>query len=97
MSYKITSQIKSSIIIAMFALGFVACQDHKNDDSKKVDNHILGLASPIRLKFDSTTVYLTDYFPEKSGFEKIEWNGKTWTADSAGILLLTGKAQCTAC
>ncbi len=53
---------------------------------KKVEytSHILGLASPIQLNFDSTLVYLTDYFPDAAGIEKIELEGTFYKADNAG-------------
>ncbi len=53
---------------------------------KKADytSHILGLASPIQLNFDSTLVYLTDYFPDAAGIEKIELEGTFYKADNAG-------------
>lgn len=81
------------LILCIFSLLMGTCKSkEEKTQATRNDSYIQGLASPIRLKFDSTEVYMTDYFPETSGIEKIEWNGQIWKADSSGILRLTGSA-----
>lgn len=71
----------------------MACNHQNADHSKKstYQNHISGLASPIRLKFDSTQVLLGDYFLDPKKIEKIEFEGQTLTTDSAGHLVIKQK------
>lgn len=88
--------MKKSIIhiLAIFSLLLVACSDKKESSQANTEaDHIQGLASPIRLKFDSSGVNMVDYFPNAKDIEKIEWNGKEWSVDSLGIVLLTGSAS----
>jgi len=79
---------KIALILVLAALGWTACVP----GNKKITsgNALQGLASPIRLQLDTTRVWLTDYFPDAAGIESILWNGITWQADSAGMLILTG-------
>lgn len=81
-------------LLSFVALLVLASCNEQNSASKKdapVD-YIQGLASPIRLKYDTTLVYMTDYFVNPDEIEKIEWNGRQWKTDTSGILKLTGKA-----
>jgi glycosidase len=81
------------LIIGFFSIMIAGCSEQQKPTSKQSDaDYIQGLATPVRLKFDSTLVYLTDYFPDAGQVGKISWNGAEWKADTSGMLLLTGKA-----
>lgn len=82
--------------ILFFALLSVLFHSCTNDQSKpattsEYKNYITGLASPIRLKFDSTTVFLGDYFTDVNGIEKIEFSGQEIHADGTGKIVIKQK------
>lgn len=87
--------MKRVYLLFLFACLFiVACDDNKPEDKSlqpKGKSHIAGLASPVRLMFDSTTVVLGDYFPDASKVEKATITGCNVMMDKAkGTLLITG-------
>jgi glycosidase len=75
-----------TVIIALLA----ACVAGKKDIQMPFE--MQGLASPIRLQLDTTRVLLTDYLPDPSKIESVQWNGRPWTADSTGMVTLLGAA-----
>lgn len=71
---------------------FNACHERSvQQHTSTSQNYISGLASPIRLKFDSTTVLMSDYFTDISGIEKIEFEGQALKVDGAGKLVIKNK------
>lgn len=69
----------------LLAIGLFSCVSADQKPKKNnYTSHILGLASPIQLNYDSTLIFLTDYFPEASGIEKIELEGSTYKTDTMG-------------
>ncbi len=80
--------MKQTIQILAFILLLASCAEKKDETHYAM--HIVGLASPIQLKFDSTLVYVTDYFPDMKGFNKAVLEGKTYMADSLGRIYITG-------
>lgn len=81
---------KIVVVLLAAAVCWTACVTKKTEI--KTTSALVGLATPIRLQLDTTRVWLTDYFPEAKGVESVQWNNITWSADSTGMLLLTGAA-----
>jgi cyclomaltodextrinase / maltogenic alpha-amylase / neopullulanase len=87
-------KVSFSLLFVVAAFLFTSCNEQNNTSKiAATGDYIQGLASPIRLKYDSTTVNMTDYFANSKDIEKIEWNGQQWKTDTSGMLLLTGKAS----
>jgi glycosidase len=83
--------MKNTFIILSTLIALLsACAANKKEI--KTANAIQGLASPVRLQLDTTLVMLTDYFAEADKIEAVQWNEKTWVADTSGLLTLTGAA-----
>jgi cyclomaltodextrinase len=53
---------------------------------------ILGEASPIKLRYDSTTVLLSDYLPDSQRITSIQWNGAYWKMNETSAVTLKGAA-----
>ena len=68
--------MKRILFFALLSVLFHSCTNDQSKPAKTSEykNYITGLASPIRLKFDSTTVFLGDYFTDVNGIEKIEFS-----------------------
>ena len=81
---------KNTLLFTVLIALLSACVAEKKDIQATVE--LQGLASPIRLQLDTTEVLLTDYFPDPSKIESVQWNGRSWTADSTGIVVLLGAA-----
>ena len=60
--------IKQLGIIAMALLIFGCSQDESGHANKEIiaGDDIIGLASPVKLNYDTSTVYLLDYFEDAS-------------------------------
>ncbi len=78
-------------------IGFIALSACENSNESAVSKeptgrtYIMGLATPIKLLFDSTTVLLADYFPDAVGIEKATIQGCNVVVDKKnGTLLITG-------
>jgi len=76
------------IAFAITTITLFACADMKKE--LPAGNAIQGLASPVRMQLDTTRVLLGDYFPETQKIESVQWNGKIYTPDSAGVVWLLG-------
>ena len=79
-----------------YAIGFfafvimTACNSKKTTDAVSYAPYIQGLASPVGLKYESTTVYMTDYFDDIKGIEKVALPGCNTSLDTlTGILTIT--------
>jgi glycosidase len=91
MAKQLKSTMKKTILtLTTLVVVLAACMATKKE-IKQADA-ILGLASPIRLQLDTTQVYMTDYFPDASKIDSIQWNGANWKADTTGLLVLLGAA-----
>jgi cyclomaltodextrinase len=80
--------------IGMLGLTLILSCGEKPIKEKKseFENYISGLASPIKLNFDSTQVFLTDYFPEAKAIEKVIFENQELISDSiSGELIITQK------
>jgi glycosidase len=83
--------MKNTFIILSTLIALLsACVASKKEI--KTADAIQGLASPVSLQLDTTLVMLTDYFAEADKIEAVQWNEKTWVADTSGLLTLTGAA-----
>ena len=81
---------KNTLLFTVLIAFLSACVAGKKDIQAPVE--LQGLASPIRLQLDTTEVLLTDYFPDPSKIESVQWNNRSWTADSTGMVVLLGAA-----
>ena len=81
---------KNTLLFTVLIALLSACVAGKKDIQAPVE--LQGLASPIRLQLDTTEVLLTDYFPDPSKIESVQWNDRSWTADSSGMVILLGAA-----
>jgi glycosidase len=81
---------KQFLLICSITVILAACIAGKKETSS--NNAMQGLASPIRLQLDTTQVMLSDYLQDASKIERVEWNGRSWTADSLGVVTLLGAA-----
>ena len=79
------------IAFAITTITLFACAGMKKE--LPAGNAIQGLASPVRMQLDTTRVLLGDYFPETQKIESVEWNGKNYTPDTAGVVMLLGAAS----
>ncbi|MFN0032329.1 MAG: alpha-amylase family glycosyl hydrolase [Flavobacteriales bacterium] len=68
-------------IVLICCMALAACNNSDND--KLYISHITGLASPVQLKYDTTMVHITDYFPDAIHIESIVLDGKKLVADTA--------------
>jgi cyclomaltodextrinase / maltogenic alpha-amylase / neopullulanase len=72
---------------ALAALLMVSCNStNTQKDEVTYVTHLPKLATPIHLSLGESRVLLTDYFPDPSGIEKAELNGKALAVDSLGVL-----------
>ncbi len=87
--------MKRILFFALLSVLFHSCTNDQSKPAKTSEykNYITGLASPIRLKFDSTTVFLGDYFTDVNGIEKIEFSGQEIHADSTGKIVIKQKPE----
>ena len=81
---------KNTLLFIVLTAFLSACVAGKKDIQAPVE--LQGLASPIRLQLDTTEVLLTDYFPDPAKIESVQWNNRSWTADSTGMVVLLGAA-----
>lgn len=65
--------IKQLGIIAMALLIFGCSQDESGHANKEIitGDDIIGLASPVKLNYDTSTVYLLDYFKDASKIDSV--------------------------
>jgi cyclomaltodextrinase len=63
----------TSLLIFACSMILFSCSEKQTPKEEKYVSQIAGLASPIRLKYDTTIVFLGDYFPELSNIEKVEF------------------------
>lgn len=62
------------------------------ETAKHVD-YIVGLASPVKMQVDSTSVNLLDYFPDGAGIDYVSWEGDTLNiSESTSSVWLHGNA-----
>ncbi len=79
--------------ILLSAMMVYSCSEKPTEQkTEKHGSFISGLASPINLKFDSTFVQLTDYFPDAKGIEQITFESTILQSDTTtGLLVITQK------
>ncbi len=86
--------MKNFILLIGLGLFLLSCEKAKEDQKISFSNEILGLASPIKLEPNTTTVYLEDYFLHPELIDSItvpdDLQIKTWENN---ILELSGKSN----
>lgn len=71
----------------------ISCSRKNNNDTVGYATYIQGLASPVHLKYGSTTVYMTDYFDDVRYIQKVVLEGcKTSIDTTTGILTIANNA-----
>ncbi len=88
--YNLPFQIMKKYIFILAATTslIVACKS-KVDTATTTAIHIVGLASPIQLKYDTTVVYITDYFADVKGLDSVVIEKHAYQADTSGKILIT--------
>lgn len=82
------------MVLCMAIIALTSCESQNNKTASVEQTgrtYITGLATPIKLLYDSTVVVLTDYFPDATGIEKATITGCNVAVDKTkGTLLITG-------
>lgn len=66
------------LVLSTFAFSLITCSPTETpQDSPKHADHIVGLASPVKMQADSTSINLLDYFPDIAGIDHVVWEGDT--------------------
>ncbi len=83
--------MKKTFLYLTFIFLVASCTQKKDETQYAI--HIVGLASAIQLKFDTTLFFVTDYFPDVKGFNKAILNEKIYYPDSLGRIFLIGEIK----
>lgn len=93
--YKTEKMKKTYLMfLCMAIIALTACESNNEKPTSAAPTgrtYIMGLATPIKLLYDSTVVVLADYFPDAIGIEKANIAGCNVAIDNKkGTLLITG-------
>ncbi len=80
------------LLFIVACLCIIACNNQPTVDAPVYVTYIQGLASPIRLNFDSTRVKLSDYFADVSAIEMVMFENEKLIIDAkTGEVIITSK------
>jgi cyclomaltodextrinase / maltogenic alpha-amylase / neopullulanase len=92
-TFKFYTQSLSKVLWAnvVLVLICISCKNPKPEVQASRKDYIAGLATPVRLNFDTTKVLLADYFPDVSGIDSISFKSVRYTFDKAkGEVMVLG-------